>query len=382
LNKKRAFELGPEVTFTDDPSALVSGDVDIVVELMGGLDTAKALMLDAFAAGKHVVTANKALLAEHGAELFELAAQKGVGLYYEASVCGGIPIVQALKESLASNRIENLTGILNGTANYILSEMTTSEVDFDTALRQAQEQGFAEADPTLDIEGMDTAHKLVILIRLAFGLDYPLEKLQVQGISRVEPQDIQFAREFGYRIKLLAQVRDVDGKIEAGVYPTLVKYTYLLARVGGAYNAVRLEGNAVGPVFFHGLGAGGLPTGSAVMADVMALARDSAAPNNTGFLDKRLPPADIMDPDNGRCKHYVRLTVKDRPGVLAIIGKILGDRDISLAQVVQKGNPVNGIVPVVFITHEALVSNLLKAIREIDAQPFLAAPTVHYRILA
>jgi len=385
LTKKRAIATGPEVHFTTNPDDLLGADVDVVVELMGGVDAAKSLITRALEAGKHVVTANKHLLALHGPELSALAAAKGLGLFYEASVAGGIPIVQTLRESLGANRIERLTGILNGTANYILSEMTTNHLDFATALKQAQDLGYAEADPTLDIEGFDTAHKLVVLIRLAYGRDYPLSRLQVRGITQVTGQDIEFAREFGYRIKLLAQAREIGGKIEASVEPTLVKHTFLLARVGGNYNAVRVEGNAVGPIMLHGQGAGDTPTGSAVMADIMALCRGLSAPcksfDNTGFGNRPLPEADILPSGEGVAMHYFRFTVSDRPGVLASIAKTMAQHDISIAQAVQKGDHQASDVPIVFLTHNARQRAVAETIRAIDGLSFTLRPTVHFPIL-
>ena len=261
-NPNRKRDLPEGVRLTTDPMTLADDpDIDVVIELMGGIDTAKELITRSLANGKQVVTANKALLAEEGESLFRLADEKGATLLYEASVAGGIPIVQTLKESLTGNRITSLEGILNGTGNYILSEMTSKGVSFAPALAEAQEKGYAEADPTLDIDGFDTAHKLVLLIRLAWGVDYPYTKMPIEGIRNLDKMDIDFAREFGYRIKLLGRARMRDGKLEAGVFPTLVNHTYLLARVGGAYNAVRVEGNAVGSLFLHGLGAGSLPIG-------------------------------------------------------------------------------------------------------------------------
>ncbi|MDP2848614.1 MAG: homoserine dehydrogenase [Humidesulfovibrio sp.] len=385
LSKKRAAATGPEVRFTNNPDDLLSNEVDVVVELMGGVDLARDLITRALQAGKHVVTANKHLLALHGPELSALAASKGLGLFYEASVAGGVPIVQALRESLGANRIERLTGIMNGTANYILSEMTTNHLEFATALKQAQDLGYAEADPTFDIEGFDTAHKLVVLIRLAYGRDFPLSRLPVRGITQVTGLDIEFAREFGYRIKLLAQAREVDGKIEASVEPTLVKHTFLLARVGGNYNAVRVEGNAVGPIMLHGQGAGALPTGSAVMADIMALCRGLNAPcasfDNTGFGNKPLPQAEILPASEGVAMHYFRFTVTDRPGVLASIAKTMAEHDISIAQAVQKGDHQASDVPIVFLTHNARASAVADTIRIIDAMPFTLRPTVHFPIL-
>lgn len=380
VSKKRAADLPAGATLTSDPEALLNDpEIDVLVELMGGVEAPKQLILKALNAKMHVVTANKALLAEDGFELFRAAEENGVGLYYEASVCGGIPIVQTLRESLAGNKVDALVGILNGTANYILSEMTTNGLDFATALSQAQELGFAEADPTLDIEGFDAAHKLCLLIRLAYGKDYPFAKLPVQGISKVDPMDIEFAREFGYRLKLLGEVRNVNGKLEAGVFPMLVHHTYLIARVGGAYNAVRMEGNAVGPVFLHGLGAGAKPTGSAVLSDIMAVARD-CAPNNTGFIAQVPEAADIMPPQDSESCYYFRVMVPDQPGVLRDLAGAMAKHDISIAQATQKGQDPIG-VPIVFMTHKAKASNVQAALDDLQSAGLLLAEPVHYRIL-
>ncbi|WP_319467054.1 homoserine dehydrogenase [uncultured Pseudodesulfovibrio sp.] len=385
LNKKRAFDLGPNATLTDNPDELVNDpEVDIIVELMGGLDTARDLILKAFAAGKHVVTANKHLLAEHGLELFQAARENNVGLMFEASCAGGIPIVQTLKESLAGDKVNNMLGIMNGTANYILSEMTTKGMDFNTALADAQDLGYAEADPTFDIEGFDTAHKLCVLIRMAYGVDYPLEDIPVQGITGVTPMDIQFAREFGYRIKLLAHVMDVDGQLEAGVHPALVPYTYLIARVGGNYNAIRLTGNAVGPVMLHGQGAGDLPTGSAVLADIMHLIRhmkQGVTPDNTGFDGLAIEKAKILPPEESESKYYFRFTVADRTGVMAAITKSMATHGVSIAQAVQKGEAGAEGVPLVIITHETRAKDANAMIEEVDAMDFTVEPCVKFRIL-
>lgn len=384
-DKKRGYELRDTVTVSTDLDVLTSDpEIDIVCELMGGLETARQLMINAFAAGKHVVSANKHLLAEHGLELAEAAAKAGVGLAYEASCAGGIPIVQGLRESLAGNRIESMLGIMNGTANYILSEMTTKGLDFKTALDQAQDLGYAEADPTYDIEGHDTAHKLCVLIRLAFGRDYPLNEIPLKGITSITPTDIEFAREFGYRIKLLAHAQAVNGCIEAGVFPALVPYTYLLARVGGNYNAVRVTGNAVGPVMLHGQGAGGLPTGSAVMADIMNLARTSDCPgftpDSTGHMNAIPPKADILPPEDAMSKYYFRFTVEDKPGVMAAIAKAMSDHQISIAQAVQKGRSEDG-VSVVMLTHEARANDVEATVASIDEMSFSMQPCVNFRIL-
>jgi homoserine dehydrogenase len=383
--KKRPVPVPVGARLVSAPLELATAeDVDIVVELMGGLNAAYELIRLALASGKHVVTANKHLLAEKGEELFALAAQKGVGLYYEASVCGGIPIVQTLKESLAGNHILAVTGILNGTSNFILSRMTRKGLSYEDALKKAQKKGFAEADPTLDVEGLDAAHKLTLLIRLAYGQDYPLSALPVTGITRVTPLDIAYAREFGCEVKLIGQAKLVDGKIMAAVHPMLLSKTYLLAQVHGAFNAVRVVGDAVGAVMLYGQGAGGRPTGSAVLADIMDLARDGSAPNNTGFPEKILPPARLLPADEEVSRRYFRFTVEDKPGVLAAIAKALGDAGISIYQVVQKVDPDaqdESIVPIVFMTHQARQHDVKAALEMIRAFPFVKAEPMHLRVL-
>jgi homoserine dehydrogenase len=366
--------------FVDDWRKLVDDpEIEVVVELIGGVGVARECIRAALEKGKHVVTANKALLAEHGAELFPLAARMGLHLGYEASVAGGIPLVQTFKGALCANRTRKLIGILNGTANFILTEMSQRGMDFADALKLAQAKGFAEADPALDIEGVDTAHKLVLLIRLAFGKDYPLAKLPVTGITVVTPMDIAFAREFGFGIKLLAQAREKDGRIEAGVYPALVPDHYLLAQVAGSLNAVRLEGNA-GPIMLYGHGAGALPTGSAVLADIVHCGR-GYAPDNTGFTAEPLPAAEILDLDEAESLHYLRFMVPDRPGVLRDLGGVMADHAISIAQVIQKGEDTGAGVPIVLLTHEAKAGQVHAAMRQVDAQGLVKSRTMHYRIL-
>ncbi len=383
LQKKRHFIPDPETVFTDDPEAfLQTPDLDIIVELIGGTGLACDLITRSLSMGRSVVTANKALLAIQGPDLFALAARTGAGLYYEASVAGGIPIVQTLKESLAGNKIKNILGILNGTANYILSEMTARGLNFATALEMAQAKGYAEVDPTFDIEGIDAAHKLTLLIRLAHGQDYPFAKLAVEGISRVEARDIALGRDFGYELKLLAQVSDVDGKLQAGVFPAFIAKNHMLAKVDGPFNSILLEGNVVGPIMLYGQGAGDLPTGSAVLADIMALSKEGSAPNNTGFLEPVLPPANIVDPLLTSSGHYFRFTVQDRPGVLSTLAGIMGQNTISIAQAIQKQSPppAEG-VSIVFLTHKALLRDVQAALDTIDNCEFIMAPTVHYRII-
>ena len=380
-NINKARTLPENCRLTDNPLELAQDpDIDVVVELMGGKDTARTLIRESLLNGKHVVTANKALLAEHGEELFALAAEHGRFLGYEASVAGAIPIVQTLRESLAGNHISSVMGILNGTGNYILSEMTSHGLDFATALAQAQAQGLAEADPTLDVDGIDAAHKLILLIRLAWGLHYPFPELSVQGIRGLRRMDIEFAREFGYRIKLLGQAKEVDGKIEAGIYPALILYTMLIARVGGAYNAVRVEGNALGSLFLHGLGAGSRPTASAVLGDILSIAR-GAEINNTGYRRALLPPASILPAEDAMTPWYVRLMVKDISGVLRDIAGAMAEENVSMAQVIQKAECPEG-VPIVFMTHATTGRAIHAATRKLEKEGLLLEQATCYRVFA
>lgn len=357
----------------DDP------EIEVAVELMGGTGIAGQFIRKALAAGKHVVTANKALLAEDGLDMFRAAGEKNLYLGYEASVCGCIPIVQTMRESLAGNTIESLSGILNGTCNYILTAMTAKGQSFEEALKIAQKKGFAEADPTLDIEGLDAAHKLVLLIRLAWGVEYPFKELPVQGVSKVDPEDIAFARELGYRIKLLGQARMTGGKLEAGVFPTLVHEDSMLAKVDGSFNAVWIKGNAAGTVFLHGRGAGDMPTGSAVLSDVMAIAR-SSRPNNTGFIAQEPQKANLLSPCKAESRHYFRLMVPDTPGVLRDVAGILADNGMSIAQAIQKGQ--EEVVPLVFMTHAASAESVENALKSMYEKNLLRADPVSYRVLA
>ncbi|MBP3731063.1 MAG: homoserine dehydrogenase [Mailhella sp.] len=381
LSKKR--RLPPETVLTDNPMSLADDpDIDIVVELMGGTTAARHLILRAIENGKSIVTANKALLAEYGQEIFSLAAKKNVAIGYEASVAGAIPVIQTLKNSLAGNHITSVLGILNGTSNYILSEMNSRGLDFPTALKAAQEMGYAEADPSLDIDGFDAAHKLTLLIRLAWGRHYPFANLSVEGIRRVDPLDIEFARQFGCRIKLIGMAEEKAGKIKAGVFPALVRSTMLLARVNGAFNAVRIEGNAVGSLFLHGLGAGSRPTASAVLGDLLALAKRNvlnSADDNTGFVDD-LPLADFLSPDEAVNPWYVRATVRDTPGVLRDIAGVFAQENISFAQLIQKEKQ-DDRVSLVFLTHATQGRAIRSATGALERSGILLVPATCYRIL-
>ena len=388
--KARSAQLPAGTELTTDYRALTDDpEIDVLVELIGGIDNARTIIDRALDQGKHIVTANKALLAEEGLALFQKADRKKRILRYEASVAGAIPIVETLKESLTGNRIESLMGILNGTSNYILSEMTSNGMGFDVALKQAQQLGYAEADPTLDIDGHDAAHKLILLIRLAYGVHYPYTALSVRGIRGLSGMDIRLAREFGYRIKLIGQVREVPGaegaesegniRLEAGVFPALVYHKFLLARVGGVYNAVRVDANASGPLFFHGRGAGDLPTAGAVLGDLLAVARDER-PNNTGFVSKELPKASIVPPEEWRSCYYVRVMVQDAPGVLRDLSGCMAAEGISMAQVIQKSDEGNG-VPLVFMTHETTARAMSDALQRTMDAGLLKEPAVYFRVL-
>jgi homoserine dehydrogenase len=398
LSKARACPLPDGARLTDNPAVLLDDpETDVIVELIGGTEHAGDLVRKALRAGKHVVTANKALLAEQGNDIFALAAEKKLHLGYEASVCGGIPIIRTLREALAGDRLDSLVGILNGTSNFILSEMSDKEMDFASALKEAQTLGYAEADPVLDIDGRDAAQKLYLLIRLAWGAEYPYSAIPVCGITDVSPVDIRYAREFGCRIKLICYARlhgddPHRGGIEAGVCPALVHERFLLARVEGAYNAVRAEGNAAGSVFLHGKGAGDLPTGSSVTADILDIARNMP-PCNTGFVCPHLPaPARIIAPRESFSPHYLRLKVVDRPGVLRDVAAILADNAISLAQVIQKDDAAEtapepaakagpNTVPLVIMTHRASDDAVHKAVDALAASPFVRESPVRFRVL-
>ena len=373
--------LGDAAELIHDP------DIDIIVELIGGIQPAKTFVMEAIAAGKHVVTANKALLSQEGRDIFSAAAKQGVEVGFEASVGGGIPVIKSLKEGLVANKILSIMGIMNGTANYILTRMTDEGVPFEEVLQDAQAQGFAEADPTYDIEGIDTAHKLAILMTMAYGMHITHNDIATEGISRIEPMDIEFAREFGCRIKLLAISRNHGDHVEARVHPTMVPESHLLAKIDGAFNAIHFTGDMVGNVLLYGLGAGKMPTGSAVAADIVDIARDihsgsinrvpslSYLPENIG--ERRITPMDELS-----CPYYFRISAKDEPGVLSIIAGILSKNAISIESVIQKGRQTSGPVSIVMRTHTAVESAVSDALREIDALDVVAEPTVKIRILA
>jgi homoserine dehydrogenase len=368
---------------TDPDRVLADPRVSLVIEVIGGLEPARTYVLRALEAGKHVVTANKALLATHGTELFEAARRRGVLLGFEAAVAGGVPIIGALRDGLAANRILSLQGIVNGTSNFILTEMTDEGRDFAAALREAQAAGYAEADPTLDIEGIDSAHKLQILASLAFRTRVDLKDIHTTGIARLEAVEIAYARELGYRVKLLAIAKTTDGALEVRVHPTLIPATSPLAAVSGAFNAILVTGDAAGDQMFYGRGAGQMPTASAVWSDAIEIARRIAHRHATLSEDfplageRRLPMRPMSEV---RSAYYLRAMVQDRPGVLSRVAGILGRHDISIATVIQKGRA--GAVPIVMLTHDALERNMTAALHEIDGLDVVALRTVMLRVEA
>lgn len=374
-------------TLTNDAREMINDpDIDIIVELIGGIQPAKTFVLEAIAAGKHVITANKALLSQEGKEIFAAAAAKGVEVGFEASVGGGIPVIKSLKEGLVANNILSIMGIMNGTANYILTRMTDEGIPFNEVLADAQELGFAEADPTYDVEGIDTAHKLAILMTMAYGMNITHNEIATEGISQVEPVDIEFAREFGCRIKLLAISRNHGEHVEARVHPTMVPESHLLASISGAYNAIHFTGDTVGNVLLYGLGAGKIPTGSAVAADVMDIARNirSGAVGRVpslSYLPEEIKDIAITPMDDLACPWYFRISANDEPGVLAAIAGILSSHDISIESVIQKGRQETGPVSIVISTHTARESAVHGALAEIDNLDVVSAPTVKIRML-
>jgi homoserine dehydrogenase len=367
----------------DAANVLTNPDVHVVIELVGGLEPARTFILKALAAGKHVVTANKALLAHHGSELYEEARRRGVTLGFEAAVAGGIPLIRAVKDGLPANRVLSLAGIVNGTCNYILSKMTDEALDFSVVLKEAQAHGYAEADPTLDIEGMDSAHKLQILVTLAFRTFIDLKDIHTEGITRVTAADIAYARELGYRIKLLAIAKNVDGGVEVRVHPTMIAASSPLAAVSGVFNAVFLTGDAVGDLMFYGRGAGQMPTASAVWSDALEIARRIAHGIPALALD--LPSVGagslpLRPMESIRCCYYLRVMAQDKPGVLSRVAGILGENDISIANVIQKGRGTREAIPVVMMTHEARERDMRAALTKIDRLRDVAAPTTMIRV--
>lgn len=383
IKRKRAIALPENIFVTDGLGVIDDPSIDIVVELIGGIHPAKEYILKAIKKGKHVITANKALLAVEGFDIFEAAQKNNVELGFEAAVAGGIPIIKIVREALIGNKIQAIYGIINGTSNYILTEMTEEGVDFSTALKEAQALGYAEADPTLDVEGIDAAHKLAVLASLSFGTLFSLKEIYTEGITKITPLDINFASEFGYKIKLLAIAKQSNNDIELRVHPTMLPKEYLISNVNGVFNAVYVEGDAIGPALYYGKGAGEMPTGSAVVSDIVDIARNI----KTGAVN-RIQGMGIQGKSGIRIKkmedvqscYYFRFSVFDKPGVLSKISGILGGHNISIKSVIQKERKKERAVPLVMMTHRAKEKDVIYAMKEINKLPVVSGKPLYIRV--
>lgn len=386
LHTKSHPDLGTARAGTDPFAVVQDPDIDVVIELIGGIEPARSLVLEALKRGKPVVTANKALLALHGEEIFAAAEKSGVPISFEAGVAGGIPIIRTLREGLAADRNRALFGIVNGTCNYILTKMSDEGEEFETVLRAAQAQGLAEADPSFDIDGIDAAHKLTLLSMLAFGVRVPFSSVYTEGIRHVSQSDILFAREFGYAIKLLAIAKDEEDGVDVRVHPTMIPRRSILAEVSGAYNAIFVQGEALGSSLYFGRGAGGMPTATAVLSDVIEIARNRAVASGVrvpalGFSWKDLRVAPLRPIADLQSEYYLRFMAVDRPGVLAKIAGILGEHNISIAAVIQRDRGEGDVtVPLVMRTHLARERNLNAALNLVDQLSIVEGKSVSIRI--
>ena len=387
LKTPRPVAVDRKLLTRDAKAILNDPEISIVIELVGGYEPAKSFILEAMRQGKHVVTANKALLAVHGDEIFKAAEDRGVDIGFEASVGGTIPVIKTLRESLAANRVRSIFSILNGTTNFILTKMSDEGKNYKTVLREAQSLGFAEADPTFDVEGIDTAHKLCIVLSLSYGKRVRLEDIYREGITGVSQQDIEFAKELGYKIKLLAISIQRGDAIEARIHPTMIPFDHLLSSVNSNYNALHIRGDASGSVFLYGQGSGMMPTASAVVADLIDIARNiqkgiSRRVPSRSLSEDGIGEIDLMPMDEIVTNYYFRFSALDRPGVLSRISGILGKYNISIASVIQKGRAPDrtGSVPVVMTTHESREKDVRAALKEIDRLAVLKGKTVRIRI--
>jgi len=385
IETDRGVTVDPDLLTTDVKQVLDDPEIDVVVEVIGGLTSARDIILRAMERGKHVITANKALLAENGAEIYKAAETFGVNLGFEASVAGGIPIINALRHGLSANRIQTAMGILNGTSNYILTKMSREGLPYDQVVQEAVKLGYAEDPPTLDVDGTDAAHKLTILISIISGVPVSFGAVYREGITHLTPDDIRFADEFGYCVKLLAIIRNLGERFEVRVHPTMIPKDHILATVNEAFNAIYIEGDFVGPGLYYGLGAGRRPTGSAIVADLMDLAREIRL--GTRGLMPPLAHVEsggdrilIQPMDELNSAYYFRFSALDSPGVLSNIAGILGEHSISISSVIQKGREVNGSVPIVMLTHVAQESNVQKAVSLLDDLNILTCKTVIVRV--
>ena len=372
ITTDRGIKVNPKILTTDAQEVINHPEVNVIVELIGGYEPARSLILQAINAGKHVVTANKALLAKHGSEIFSIGEDQQVSIGFEAAVGGAIPIIRAIRESFVANKIYSIEGIVNGTANYILSKMSDEHCSFDLALKEAQEKGFAEADPTFDIEGIDSAHKIAILSQLAYGTSVKFEDITIQGISSVTIHDIECAREFGYRVKLLA-ISKFDGDfVDIRIHPAMIPQSNPMANVNGVLNAVRVCDDLMEENILIGHGAGSLPTGSAVIADIIEIARDILSGSKLrvppqSFQNIEIKTIPILNIESIDSEYFLRFSVLDNPGVLSRISGILGQHSIGIQSVIQKGRSNEGRgVPLIMMTHRANEKNIQLALREID----------------
>ncbi len=386
IKKQRACDTSA-ITLTEDPNKVVNDpEVEIVLELIGGTDQARELVLKAINNGKHVVTANKALIALHGNEIFQHAQDKGVTVAFEAAVAGGIPIIKAIREGLAGNSIQWLAGIINGTGNYILTEMRDKGRDFDDVLKEAQQLGYAESDPTFDIEGIDAAHKLTILASIAFGVPLQFEKVYTEGITEITSADVAYAAELGYRIKHLGIAKRTANGLELRVHPTLIPYRRLIANVDGVMNAVLVKADALGPSLYYGAGAGAEPTGSAVVADLVDVVRAlTSDPENRvphlAFQPDALSDIPVISMDDVSTAYYLRIHVQDRPGVLADVTQIFANHTISIEAIIQKEPQANAkSVPIIILTHEVNEQNMNQAIKEIENLQVVTSKIMRIRL--
>ncbi len=382
IKKDWGFSVPGDLITTDVDAVIKDPDIHIVVELIGGISPAREYILRAIGNGKHIVTANKALLATDGRDIFSAAQKAGIEIGFEASVAGGIPIIKVIREGLVANRIKAVYGIINGTSNYILTKMTEEKVDFSEALKEAQKLGYAEADPTFDIEGIDSAHKLAILAYLAYGIPFSYDDICTEGISRITPDDIEFASDLGYKIKLLAIAKESRGHIEMRVHPTMVPKDYLISKVDGSFNAVYIDGDATGPTLYYGKGAGSLPTGSAVVSDIVNIARDirTHVTDRLPIMIKTPRKLKIKKMDDVVSMFYFRFSALDKPGVLSKISGILGSHHISIASVIQKGRRIGEAVPLVVLSHEATEKNVRKALKAINRLSVVMGDTMFIRV--
>ena len=382
IKRDRGLKLAKGVLTNNADSLISDPDIHIVVELIGGTTIAKDIMLKAIRNGKHVVTANKALLATHGKEIFRAAEKANVQVGFEASVAGGIPIIKIISEGLVANRIKSIYGIINGTTNYILSKMSDENAEFSDVLKEAQKLGYAEADPTYDIEGIDSAHKISILASLAYGTQFSLKDVYREGISKISSMDIEFARELGYKLKLLAIAKEKNGKVELRVHPTMVPEEFLLSKVDGVFNAVYVDGDAVGSTLYYGRGAGDMPTGSAVVSDIVDISCNmvNKTIGRNPLFSRSENGKNLLKMDDVRSMYFFRFSAIDKPGVLSRISGILGKYNISIASVIQKDRKEGKAVPLVVLTHAAREKDVRLAVGEINKLHIVTDKTVVIRV--